>query len=183
MATLAVTMIREQAAQPRAGRNARSATLAGLPPVLRRDARVLILGSFPGAASLAAGQYYAHPRNHFWPLLAAITGEPLATLPYPRRLAVLRASGIALWDAIVACRRQGSLDSAIRDPVPAQAARVRRAAPAVALVCFNGQRAAHSAPAWHDAGYATLALPSSSPAYTRPFAEKLAVWRAIGKFL
>ena len=150
--------------------------------MLRRDARVLILGSFPGAASLAAEQYYAHPRNHFWPLLAAITGAPLATLPYSRRLAALRASGIALWDAIVACRRQGSLDSAIRDAVPAQAARVRRAAPAVALVCFNGQTAARSLPAWRDAGYATLALPSSSPAYTRPFAEKLAAWQAIGEF-
>jgi hypoxanthine-DNA glycosylase len=157
--------------------------LVGLPPVLRRDARVLILGSFPGAASLAAGQYYAHPRNHFWPLLAAITREPLATLPYPRRLASLRASGIALWDAIVACRRQGSLDSAIRDAVPAQVARVRRAAPAVALVCFNGKTAAQALPLWRDAGYATLPLPSSSPAYTRPFAEKLAAWWPIREFL
>ena len=176
-------MAREKAAEPHNGRTPRFPTLVGLPPVLRRDARVLILGSFPGAASLAAQQYYAHPRNHFWPLLSAITGAPLAMLPYSRRLAALRTSGIALWDAIVACRRQGSLDSAIRDAVPAQAARVRRAAPAVALVCFNGQTAARSLPAWRDAGYATLALPSSSPAYTRPFAEKLAAWQAIGEFL
>ena len=172
-----------QSPSARVGREPRLPSLVGLPPVLRRDARVLILGSFPGAASLAAQQYYAHPRNHFWPLLASITGAPLATLPYPRRLTALRASGIALWDAIVECRRQGSLDSAIRDAVPAQAARVRRAAPAVALVCFNGQTAARSLPAWRDAGYATLALPSSSPAYTRPFEEKLAAWRAIGEFL
>ena len=183
MAALAVTKAAERVAAQCAGRTRRSPTLVGLPPVLRRDARVLILGSFPGTASLAAGQYYAHPRNHFWPLLAAITGAPLATLPYPRRLAALRASGIALWDAIVECRRQGSLDSAIRDAVPAQAAHVHRAAPAVALVCFNGQKAGRSLPAWRDAGYATLELPSSSPAYTRPFEEKLAAWRAIGEFL
>ena len=176
-------MARDKAAEPHNGRPLRLTTLVGLPPVLRRDARVLILGSFPGAASLAAQQYYAHPRNHFWPLLSAITGAPFATLPYARRLAALRANGIALWDAIVECRRQGSLDSAIRDAVPAQAARVRRAAPAVALVCFNGQTAARSLPAWRAAGYATLALPSSSPAYTRPFAEKLAAWQAIGEFL
>lgn len=176
-------MAREKAAEPRHGRTPRFTMLVGLPPVLRRDARVLILGSFPGSASLAAQQYYAHPRNHFWPLLSAITDAPLAMLPYSRRLVALRASGIALWDAIVACRRQGSLDSAIRDAVPVQAARVRRAAPAVALVCFNGQTAARSFPAWRDAGYATLALPSSSPAYTRPFAEKLAAWQAIGEFL
>jgi hypoxanthine-DNA glycosylase len=157
--------------------------LAGLPPVLSRDVRVLILGSFPGAASLAAGQYYAHPRNHFWPLLAAVTGVPLPTLPYRRRLAALRATGIGLWDSIVACRRQGSLDGAIRDATRGDAARVRRAAPALALVCFNGQTAARAAPMWRDAGYSTLVLPSSSPAYTRPFAEKLAAWQAIGDFL
>jgi hypoxanthine-DNA glycosylase len=157
--------------------------LKGLPPVLSRDVRVLILGSFPGVASLAASQYYAHPRNHFWPLLAAVTGVPLPSLPYRRRLAELRASGIGLWDAIVACRRQGSLDGAIRDATRGEAALVRRAAPALALVCFNGQTAAKALPMWRDAGYSTLVLPSSSPAYTRPFAEKLAAWQAIGEFL
>ena len=158
-------------------------TLEGLAPVLSRDVRVLILGSFPGAASLAAAQYYAHPRNHFWPLLAAVTDVPLPSLPYRGRLSALLATGIGLWDAIVACRRQGSLDGAIRDATPGEAARVRRAAPALALVCFNGQTAARALPMWRDAGYRTLILPSSSPAYTRPFAEKLAAWQAIGEFL
>jgi TDG/mug DNA glycosylase family protein len=157
--------------------------LKGLPPVLSRDVRVLILGSFPGVASLAAAQYYAHPRNHFWPLLAAVIGVPLPALPYRRRLAELRANGIGLWDSIVACRRQGSLDGSIRDATRGEAARVRRAAPAIALVCFNGQTAAKALPMWRDAGYSTLVLPSSSPAYTRPFAEKLAAWQAIGDFL
>ena len=157
--------------------------LKGLPPVLSRDARVLILGSFPGAASLAAAQYYAHPRNHFWPLLAEVTGVPLPSLPYRRRLAALRASGIGLWDSIVACRRQGSLDGAIRDATRGDTARVRRAAPQIELVCFNGQTAARALPVWREAGYSTLVLPSSSPAYTRPFAEKLAEWRAIRDFL
>ena len=157
--------------------------LEGLAPVLSRNVRVLILGSFPGAASLAAAQYYAHPRNHFWPLLAAVTGVPLPSLPYRRRLSALLATGIGLWDAIIACRRQGSLDGAIREATPGEAARVRRAAPALALVCFNGQTAARALPMWRDAGYRTLVLPSSSPAYTRPFAEKLAAWQAIGEFL
>lgn len=157
--------------------------LQGLPPVLGRDVRVLVLGSFPGAASLAAGQYYAHPRNHFWPLMAVVIGVPLPALPYRRRLAALRANGIGLWDAIVACRREGSLDGAIRDAELAEVKHVRRAAPALSLVCFNGQTAARSLSAWREAGYATLALPSSSPAYTRPFAEKLAAWKAIGAFL
>jgi hypoxanthine-DNA glycosylase len=155
----------------------------GLPPVLGRDTRVLILGSFPGEASLAAKQYYAHPRNHFWPLVGALTGTPLATMSYRERLDELRAHGIGLWDVYVACSRRGSLDGAIRDAERGALARVRRAAPALRLVCFNGQTAARALPAWRDAGYATLALPSSSPAYTRPFAEKLARWREIRDFL
>jgi hypoxanthine-DNA glycosylase len=157
--------------------------LRGLAPVLGRGVRVLVLGSFPGAASLAAGQYYAHPRNHFWPLMAEVIGVPLPALPYRQRLAALRTHGIGLWDAIVACRRRGSLDGAIRDPEPAEVGRVRRAAPALALVCFNGKTAARALAVWSDAGYTTLALPSSSPAYTRPFAEKLAAWQALGTFL
>ncbi len=155
----------------------------GLPPVLARDTRVLILGSFPGDASLAAGQYYAHPRNHFWPLVGAILDAPLSELPYGERLATLRANRIGLWDAIVACEREGSLDGAIRNARRGDVSRARRAAPAIALVCFNGKTAARSESAWRDGGYVTLALPSSSPAFTRPFAEKLAAWRAIRDFL
>ncbi len=170
-------------AAPRVVQRARSDRRHGLPPVLARDARVLILGSFPGEASLAAKQYYAHPRNHFWPLVAALVDAPLHALPYRERLAILRAHRIALWDTIVACERRGSLDGAIRNAERADVARVHRVAPALELVCFNGQTAARAAPIWREAGYATLVLPSSSPAYTRPFAEKLVVWRAVGDFL
>jgi hypoxanthine-DNA glycosylase len=167
----------------RASRHRDAPRLQGLPPVLAPDTRVLILGSFPGAVSLAARQYYAHPRNHFWPLLAAIVDESLPALPYATRLARLRAHRIGVWDTIVACVRQGSLDTAIRDAIRGEAARVRRAAPAVELVCFNGKTAARAESAWRAAGYATRVLPSSSPAYTRPFAEKLAAWNAIEAYL
>ena len=153
--------------------------LRGLPPVLARDTRVLILGSFPSEASLAARQYYAHPRNHFWPILAALTGEPLTAMNYRDRLERLKAHRIGVWDTIVACARVGSLDAAIRDATRGEASRVRRTAPAVDLVCFNGRTAARAAPSWQAHGYATRTLPSTSPAYTRPFAEKLAAWAAI----
>jgi hypoxanthine-DNA glycosylase len=148
--------------------------------VLARDTRVLILGSFPGEASLAARQYYAHPRNHFWPILGRLLDEPLPALPYAARLERLRAHRVGLWDTIVACARDGSLDGAIRSAERGEITRVRRAAPAIALVCFNGKTAARALPRWRAAGYATLVLPSSSPAYTRPLAEKIAAWRAIG---
>jgi hypoxanthine-DNA glycosylase len=147
-----------------------------LAPVLSRDTRVLFLGSFPSEASLAARQYYAHPRNHFWPLLGALVGLPIAQMPYRQRLSTLRANRIGIWDAIVACERRGSLDGAIRNAERGDIARVRRVAPAIALVCFNGKTAARAERAWRDAGYATLVLPSSSPAYTLPFAAKLAAW-------
>lgn len=151
----------------------------GLPPIVDASTRVLVLGSFPGVASLAARQYYAHPRNHFWPIAGAILGEPLAALPYVERLERLRERGLGLWDIIVACYRRGSSDGAIRDAERGSVARIRRVAGSLALVCFNGNTAATAEPAWRAAGYATLVLPSTSPAYTRPFAEKLAAWRAI----
>ena len=162
---------------------ARSARRQGLPPVLGRDARVLILGSFPGEASLQARQYYAHPRNHFWPLVGLALDEPLPDLPYAARLARLAARRAGLWDTIIACERAGSLDAAIRNAERGEITRVQRAAPALEWVCFNGKTAARAEPAWRAAGYATLALPSSSPAYTRPFAEKFAAWRALGELL
>jgi hypoxanthine-DNA glycosylase len=157
--------------------------LRGLPPVAASNARVLILGSFPSEASLAARQYYAHPRNHFWPLLEAVLGEPLTELPYRARLVRLKVRGVAVWDSIVACERTGSLDAAIRNAQPGEITRIRRRSPDIRLVGFNGGTALRAAPAWRAAGYATLALPSSSPAYTRPFAEKLVAWRAISAFL
>lgn len=155
----------------------------GLPPLADARTRVLILGSFPGVASLAARQYYAHPRNHFWPIVAALLDEPLPSLPYAERVARLAAHGVGLWDVIVACRRPGSSDAAIRDAERGAAGRLRKLAPALAVVAFNGNMAATGEAAWSAAGYATLRLPSTSPAYTRPLAEKLDAWCALAPWL
>ncbi|HEY5863329.1 MAG TPA: DNA-deoxyinosine glycosylase [Casimicrobiaceae bacterium] len=152
-------------------------------PVLAPDAHVLILGSFPSAASLAARQYYAHPRNHFWPILSAVLGESLVDLPYRARLERVRARGVAIWDTIVACERKGSLDAAIRNAEQGEIARVRRVATGLRAVAFNGGTAARAAPAWRDAGYDILLMPSTSPAYTRPVDEKRAAWLALARYL
>jgi double-stranded uracil-DNA glycosylase len=155
----------------------------GLPPLLAPDARVLILGSFPSEASLAARQYYAHPRNHFWPVLSALLNEPLVEMSYPARTACVRARGIAIWDTIVACERAGSLDAAIRNAERGEIARVRRVARGLRAVCFNGGTAARAEPAWRAQGFATLVLPSTSPAYTLPLARKVDAWRALMEYL
>lgn len=155
----------------------------GLPPLIAADARVLVLGSFPSEASLAARQYYAHPRNHFWPILGALLNEPLAAMSYAERTECARSRGIAIWDTIVACERAGSLDAAIRNAERGEIARVRRIAKGLQAVAFNGGTAARVEPAWRDAGYATVKLPSTSPAYTLPFAAKLAAWRGLLQWL
>lgn len=154
--------------------------LAGLAPVVCADTRILVLGSFPGAASLAAQQYYAHPRNALWPILSALTGDALAALPYAERLPRLLAHGFGLWDVLGACERKGSLDSAIRKPAANDFARLRALCPRLATVGFNGQAAGKFAPQFAEAGYRTVVLPSTSPAHAAlGFEPKLALWRAL----
>jgi len=112
-----------------------------------------------------------------------VLDEPLAALPYVDRLSRVRRHRLAIWDTIIACERAGSLDSAIRNAERGEIARVRRVARRLVAVCFNGNTAARAQPAWAAAGYATLVLPSTSPAYTRPIAEKLVAWRELRRFL
>jgi len=154
--------------------------LTGLDPVLAPDTRILILGSFPGAASLAAQQYYAHPRNQFWKLVGALVEEGLYSLPYPDRLPRLLAHRFGLWDVLAACEREGSLDSAIRKPAANDFERLRHLCPALETVGFNGQASGKFAPLFAEQGYRTVVLPSSSPAHmAMSFEEKLDRWRLL----
>ena len=154
--------------------------LSGLPPVIGRQTRLVVLGSFPGAASLAAGQYYAHPRNQFWPLLSALLAEDLVVLPYAQRLQRLRARGLGLWDVIGACEREGSLDSAIRNPIYNDLASLRRRAPGLQAVAHNGGASARLMPVTAALGLAVHRLPSSSPANASwSFERKLQAWHAV----
>jgi len=161
-----------------------AARLTGLPPIATRGARVLILGSMPGTASLAARNYYAHPRNQFWPILGTVTGAP-ATLPYGRRVAALRGAGIALWDVIASCHRSGSLDAAIDraslrvNDIGDFLAHHR----AIDCVLFNGATAEALfrrlvVPTLRARALALVRLPSTSPAHAgQRYEQKLAHWR------
>lgn len=157
-----------------------STQLTGLAPIIDRGVRILVLGSFPGAASLAAGQYYAHPRNQFWRLISSVVGEDLVALPYAERLPRLLSHGVGLWDVLGNCEREGSLDSAIRKPAANDFERLRELCPVLETVGFNGQASGKFAPQFTAAGYRTVVLPSSSPAHmAMTFEQKLAVWRGL----
>lgn len=155
--------------------------LRGFPPVVAPNTHTMILGSFPGGASLDAAQYYAHPRNQFWRLLGTVLGERgLHELPYDARLERVLARGIGIWDVLDACHREGSLDSAIRNAKPNDFASLRVQAPLLKKVCFNGKTAGRFADVISAAGYETLILPSSSPANAMlSFEQKLLLWQRI----
>ncbi|MCC5826770.1 DNA-deoxyinosine glycosylase [Alkalimonas sp.] len=143
--------------------------LTGLAPVSHPDARVLLLGSMPGAASLAQQQYYGHPRNHFWPMMAELFGFDVG-LPYPERLVALQRSKVALWDVLQHCERKGSLDSAIRNEIPNDFAGFIQNHPQLQLIAFNGKKAEASfrqlvlPKVMLPKACSLLVLPSSSPA-------------------
>lgn len=160
------------------------------PPIAGADAVILILGSMPGAASLAAGQYYAHPRNAFWPIMGELVGARPA-LPYGERLAALKTARVAVWDVLRSCVRHGSLDARIETDTLAvnDFARFLRRHPGIAAVFFNGATAETlfrrhvlpDLPAGVAARLQCTRLPSTSPANASwsPL-RKLSAWRAIG---
>lgn len=154
-------------------------------PVVDARTRLLILGSLPGDASLKAGQYYGHPQNGFWRLIGGVIGVDLVALPYDERLEALKTAGVGLWDVIARADRPGSLDAAIRNAETADLNRLIDCLPALQAIGFNGGTAARL-------GRRSLAgrtaldlidLPSSSPAYTRPLADKVLAWAVLAEFV
>lgn len=164
----------------------RERSVRSFAPSAAADARVLVLGSMPGAASLAAGEYYAHPRNSFWPIMLELFGGGRPR-PYAARLALLKRNGVALWDVLASCVRPGSADSSIKR-ASAETNDIRGfllAHPRVEMVCFNGAKAEECfrrqvlpglPPELARLEYRRL--PSTSPAHASlGFAAKLLAWR------
>jgi hypoxanthine-DNA glycosylase len=154
--------------------------LEGLPPLADAGARLLVLGSFPGAASLAAGQYYGHPRNHFWPILSSLWGLEFGAMIYRQRVAEVQRRGLALWDVYAACRREGSLDSAIEDAEPNDLAALVARLASLRAIAHNGGESARAMRITRGLGLPVHRLPSTSPANASwSFERKLAAWRAV----
>ena len=161
--------------------------LTGLAPLVAPNTRLLVLGSFPGAASLKAQQYYGHPRNHFWPILFAIfeaksSGGPevCCLSSYQVRSDWLLARGVGLWDVYAACEREGSLDRQIRHPVANDLSALRQHCPNLQAIAHNGGESFKHARHTAALGLPVHKLPSTSPANaTWRFERKLAAWREI----
>ncbi len=153
--------------------------LAGLPAVVSASTVVLVLGSFPGAASLRAQQYYGHPQNHFWRILQALW--PQHPLPGPASYALrcewLLARGLGLWDVYASCEREGSLDADIRHAVVNDFASLRAVAPRLAAIAHNGGESFKHAARTAALGVPVYKLPSTSPANASwSFERKLNAW-------
>jgi hypoxanthine-DNA glycosylase len=161
--------------------------LRALPPLVDAHTRLLILGSLPSAKSLAAKEYYGNPRNQFWSLIGGVLDiGDFAALPYAERLARLAGHGIGLWDAVAEAHREGSLDAALRDVVPADLTALADRLPQLRVIAFNGQRSEQLAIRHHPAlarRYTLLRLPQSSPARAMPPGEKQAAWLILRKYL
>lgn len=155
--------------------------IRSFPPIATPAARILILGSMPGEASLQAKQYYAHPMNAFWRIMGDLFGVGPG-VPYEERTSVLQSKGVAIWDVLEACTRPGSLDHNIRDEAPNDFAAFFAEHPHLTCIGLNGGKAAASfkkhAARFCPAHVHVTQLPSTSPAHAaRGYAEKLALWR------
>tara|TARA_E500000305_G_C3929446_1_gene192066 strand:- start:89 stop:601 length:513 start_codon:yes stop_codon:yes gene_type:complete len=153
--------------------------------VLRADTKLVILGSLPGERSLAERRYYAHPQNRFWYLIGNVIGRDLVSLEYEARLATLLDHGIGLWDTIASARREGSLDTAIREAEASPLTDLLTTCPTLRVIGFNGKKAWEMGePQLRGRGPELIALPSSSPAHAAmPLAEKQQRWNELHKFL
>ena len=154
--------------------------LEGLPPVLDARTRLLVLGSFPGVASLRAQQYYGHPQNQFWKILGALWGMDLKVLPYEARVAALLAHGLGVWDVYGACEREGSLDADIRHAELNDFAWVQRQCPLLEGIAHNGGESYRHSKHTSLLGVPVYKLPSTSPANAGwSFERKLVAWAEV----
>ncbi len=153
-------------------------------PVVNAQTRLLVLGSLPGEQSLLLQQYYGNRQNRFWALMSAVTRVDLVPLDYAARLDALLEQRIGLWDVVAEAHRPGSLDSRIRDRNDNDLLALIAKLPALTTIAFNGGTAARlglKVLGEHAQRYRIVALPSSSPAYTLPYAEKLRQWQVLAQ--
>lgn len=161
-------------------------------PIMGKAPKVLVLGSMPSVVSLQEDQYYGHPRNQFWPMIAHILDADFPKLhtgvPYEEKKQMLVNAHIAVWDVLKSCDRDGSLDSDIRNEHPNDLEKFLKENPTIRLIVLNGGKAESSfkksfKTLYSSERYTILKMPSTSPAYTLKFEDKLKQWMKMKAYL
>ena len=149
----------------------------GFAPVADENAKVLVLGTFPGLASRQAAQYYGNARNQFWRIVYAAFGAEYQSPAYAQKLAFLLKNGMALWDMVQSCETNGSLDTEIKAPKLVDLPAFLQKHPRITLICYNGGNAARYGKRLGELPVKSVVLPSTSPANARySFESKLSIW-------
>ena len=158
--------------------------ISSFAPIVSEDAKILILGSVPGAKSLEMQQYYAHPQNQFWRIIFHLFNENY-TSDYVEKLQVLKRNKIALWDVIDTCERKGSLDSEIRNEEANDIRQLLENYPSIKAIFCNGQKSFKNLLkiTGRENEIPVFVLPSTSPLHTISFEKKLREWEILNSFL
>lgn len=152
--------------------------ISSFPPIIKKDSKILILGSIPGIRSLEMQQYYAHPQNKFWKIICEIFNEDFTT-DYAERIKILEKHHIALWDVIDTCERKGSLDSEIRNEEANKIEELLQNFPNIKAIFCNGQKSHKNLQKILGKKFRMpiIVLPSTSPANAGlSYFDKLKSW-------
>ena len=158
--------------------------ISSFPPIVSEDSKILILGSVPGIKSLEMQEYYAHPQNKFWRILFELFNEDYTT-DYAEKIDLLKKNKIAVWDVIDSCERKGSLDNEIKNENHHNILQLLHDFPSIKVIFCNGQKSFRTLEKIlpDDPKIPVFVLPSTSPAYTIPYQQKLKDWSALKSFL
>ena len=158
--------------------------ISSFPPIISNDSKILILGSVPGIKSLEMQEYYAHPQNKFWRILFELFNEDYTT-DYAEKIKLLKNKKIAVWDVIDSCERKGSLDTEIKNENHHNILQLLDDFPSIKVIFCNGQKSFKTLGKIlpNDSKIPIFVLPSTSPAYTIPYQQKLKDWSVLKSFL
>jgi hypoxanthine-DNA glycosylase len=157
--------------------------ICSFPPIVDENSKILILGTMPGEESLRQQEYYAYSRNHFWKIIFSLTSSGPTDI-FEEKKQILLNNKIALWDVLETCDREGSLDSKIKNPIPNNFNKLFKIYPQIEKVFFNGKKAEQLFRSFvldkiDSSTLEFFVLPSTSPANTMRFEDKLAQWKIV----
>lgn len=155
--------------------------ICSFPPIASPDAEILILGTMPGVQSLEKQQYYGHPQNAFWKIMFSLFADLPVPDDFESRKRLILENRLALWDVLESCEREGSLDSNIKNAVPNRIPELLDTHPTIKTIVFNGKESHRlfTKTFGNTIVKQQLVMPSTSPAYTMKFVEKLEIWSRI----